>query len=451
MEAARVVRAADLHAEITMVSEESDHYFSRTALMWIATGQLSHRETEPLERDAYGKLGLRRVRARATGVDVAAHRVKLAGGLDDVAYDRLLIAAGSRPRMPSWPGLSLAGVGAFVTHQDLAWLVAELGADHPHTVPPRARAHLGASAAGSPYAFREVAAQRHGRPARRPLVVGGGLIGIEAVEVCLALGRPPTFLIRDDTFWPMALSAREARWIGARMAEHGVDVRYDHSVSELLDDGQGCVRAARTDAGDVECDAVLVAIGVSPNTEWLEGSEVARERGAIVVDEGLATDAPDVFAAGDCAGVPRAGRGPGPEPLWYAARAQGRVAGERLLGREAGYAPGPFYNSAKLMDIEYTTCGDLGTGRDESSSWVFEERGSVHSTLRVANEAGRVTGFTALGRRWDHGVWLRWIAEGRSLEHVLEHLSESAFDTEGVPPLVIPESARRAHGGVGEG
>ncbi|MBW1906423.1 MAG: hypothetical protein JRJ24_14170, partial [Deltaproteobacteria bacterium] len=55
--------------EITVISEESDHFFSRTALMWVFSGQMSHRDIEPLERDAYQRLGFRRVRARATGID----------------------------------------------------------------------------------------------------------------------------------------------------------------------------------------------------------------------------------------------------------------------------------------------------------------------------------------------------------------------------------------------
>ncbi|HJL48423.1 MAG TPA: FAD-dependent oxidoreductase, partial [Polyangiaceae bacterium LLY-WYZ-15_(1-7)] len=81
MEAALAVRQREPAWEITLVSEESDHFFSRTALMWVMSGQLSHRCIEPLERDVYERMGFHRVRARAVGLDLEARRVHLAGGL----------------------------------------------------------------------------------------------------------------------------------------------------------------------------------------------------------------------------------------------------------------------------------------------------------------------------------------------------------------------------------
>ena len=126
IEAALAVRSREPEWEVTLVSEESDHFFSRTALMWVFSGQMSQRDIEPLERDAYARLGFRRVRARATGIDVAEHRVMLAGGLPAIPYDRLLIACGSRPRPGPWPGSDARGVGHFVTMQDLEWYEREV-------------------------------------------------------------------------------------------------------------------------------------------------------------------------------------------------------------------------------------------------------------------------------------------------------------------------------------
>ena len=94
MEAALAVRKREPTWEITLISEESDHFFSRTALMWVFSGQMSHRDIEPLERDAYERLGFRRVRARAIGIDSVNRRVPLAGGQRSIPYDRLLIASG---------------------------------------------------------------------------------------------------------------------------------------------------------------------------------------------------------------------------------------------------------------------------------------------------------------------------------------------------------------------
>jgi NADPH-dependent 2,4-dienoyl-CoA reductase/sulfur reductase-like enzyme len=440
MEAALAVRKREPSWEITVISEESDHFFSRTALMWVFSGQLSHRDIEPLERDAYERLGFRRVRARATGIDTASHRVSLAGGHEPIAYDRLLIASGSRPRPGPWPGSDARGVGHFVTLQDLDWYEREVhGGTSRADGPPRPQAHSDSSTGDSPYCFREVAAERRGQLAEQPAVIGGGLIGIEAVEVAVAAGLRPHFFIRDEWFWPIALDRTESQWISDRMAQHGVEVHREHQVEVLETDADGNVSAVRTNLGRYESDCVVVAIGVVPNTGWLAGTAIELdERGGIVVDEGLRTSASDVFAAGDCASVRWFDGTRRPEQLWYTARDQGRVAGARLLGDMPRYERGAWYNSAKLMDIEYTTTGLVNWNLEREENWFFEEKGRVRSTTRVVVQDDHVVGFNMLGRRWDHTVLIRWIEERRSLGWVLGHLNDAAFDTELVPPLQVP-------------
>ncbi len=440
MEAALLVRAREPDWEISLVSEESDHFFSRTALMWVFSGQMSYRDIEPLERDAYERLGFRRVRARAIGVDVAKRELLLAGGLEPMPYDRLLIACGSRPRPGPWPGSDLRGVGHFVTLQDLAWYEAEVhGGAGYGAAPPRPDAHVRASTPDSPYRLREAAASPRGTPARQPAIIGGGLIGIEAVEVAVAAGLRPHFFIRDEWFWPIALDPREARWISERMSEHGVQVHLNHEVEALESDRNGSLAAVKTDRGDFAADCAVIAIGVLPNTQWLEGSAIELDKsGGIVVDAGLQTSAADVFAAGDCASVAWFDGRTRPEQLWYTARDQGRIAGRRLLGDSVRYERGLWYNSAKLMDIEYTTVGLVNWNVEREQNWYFEEKGRVRSSTRIVVQDGRVVGFNLLGRRWDHSVLLRWLEERRTLHWVLGRLQEASFDTEFVQKLELP-------------
>jgi NADPH-dependent 2,4-dienoyl-CoA reductase/sulfur reductase-like enzyme len=410
--------------------------------MWVFSGQMSHQDIEPLERDAYERLRFRRVRARATGIDVIERRVSLAGGGDPVAYDRLLIASGSRARSAPWPGSDACGVGHFVTMQDLDWYEREVhGGASRGGGPPRPDAHASASSEDSPYRFREAAAQRRAQLARQPAVIGGGLIGIEAVEVAVAAGLRPRFFIREEWFWPIALESRESDWIAERLAQHGVEVHLEHEIEALEADADGNVAAVRTNQGRYQTDCVVVAIGVTPNTEWLAGSGIELdERGGIVVDEGQRTSAADVFAAGDCASVRWFDGTRRPEQLWYTARDQGRIAGRRLLGDAPRYERGTWYNSAKLMDIEYTTAGLVNWNLDREKNWFFEETGGVRSTTRVVLQDDRVVGFNMLGRRWDHSVLIRWIEERRSLDWVLGHLNDAAFDTELVAPLKVPRA-----------
>ena len=440
MEAALAVRKREPRWDITIISEESDHFFSRTALMWVFSGQMSHRDIEPLERDAYERLGFRRVRARATRIDTVNRRVSLAGDHEPIPYDRLLIASGSKPRPGPWPGSDARGVGHFVTLQDLDWYEREVhGGVSRSGGPPRPQAHSAASSGDSPYRFREVAAEHRGQRARQPAVIGGGLIGIEAVEVAVAAGLRPHFFIREEWFWPIALDQKESQWISDRISRHGVDVHLEHEVEALETDADGNVSAVRTNMGRYESDCVVIGIGVSPNTSWLSDASIELdERGGILVDEGLQTSAPDVFAAGDCASVRWFDGTRRPEQLWYTARDQGRVAGGRLLGDAPRYERGAWYNSAKLMDVEYTTAGLVNWNLEREENWFFEEKAKVCSTTRVVIQDDHVVGFNMLGRRWDHTVLIRWIEERRSLRWVLNHLNDAAFDTELVPPLRVP-------------
>jgi len=274
-------------------------------------------------------------------------------------------------------------------------------------------------------------------------VIGGGLVGVEVVEAMLAAGLKPRFVIREEWFWPMAIDRAESAWIAQALRAHGVEVDLEHDVEAFEADDAGNVARLRTSRGVYDCDLAVVAIGVVPNAGWLSGSPVALERGAVVVDAGLQTATEGIFAAGDCAGVMcRDGRRR-PEQLWYTARDQGRLAGRRLLGDDATYDRGLWYNSAKLMDIEYTTAGFVGQGLEGEREFFYEETGRARSTTRIVTQGDRVVGFNLLGRRWDHEVLLRWITERRSLKWVLARLKRAAFDTEFVPPLVIPRDLRK--------
>jgi NADPH-dependent 2,4-dienoyl-CoA reductase/sulfur reductase-like enzyme len=263
------------------------------------------------------------------------------------------------------------------------------------------------------------------------------LIGVEVVETLLAAGLRPTFLIREDWFWPVALDAREAAWIAEELRGHGADVRLGDQLREAVGDGNGNVASLRTNRGEIEADLVVVAIGVKPNTEWL-GDTVHRDKqGGILVGGGLDTSAPDVWACGDCTSVLCFDGVVRPEQLWYTARDQGRIAGASVLGDDVTYRRPTLYNSAKLMDVEYTTVGLVNANVEGEESWFLEEKGRVRSTTRIVHAGGRVIGFNFLGRRWDHSVCMRWIEERRTLGYVLEHLNDASFDTEFVPQLAV--------------
>ncbi len=412
VEAALVIRRRDETARITLVSDESDHPFARTAMMYVFCGQLRQEDTEFYDRGLYARMRFERVRDRVVGVDCAAHRVVLERG-GALPYDRLLLAVGSAPRRLALDGAyDGPGVHHYVSLQDHAAL--------------------------------DVAA----KAGMRAAVVGGGLIGVEVAEVLHARGLVVHWLVRDAWTWPVALDRDEAAIVEAHVRQHGVDVRAGAEVSALARRGALTLTLG---AGDqLEVDLIVGAIGVVPNTRFLLGSEVAlsHDGGIETAADLSSTSAPDVYAAGDCATVTWSDGSRRPETLWYTARDQGRAAGAAMVGDSVIYRRSTWYNSAKFFDLEYTTAGYVPVAeparRDPTpghwQTW-FQRHPNENASLRIVTKDDRVVGFNALGRRWSTEVWLRWIHERRSLAWVHEHLAESTFDEEFMAPFPILPSA----------
>lgn len=400
-----------------MISCEHDHPFARVSLMYIFCGQLSLRDTEFQDRTFYARMRLERVRDRVTAVDPEAHTLTLLGGRT-IGYDRLLLATGSRARRLPWPGAyDRPGVHHFVTLQDLEALDAAA------------------------------------RPGMSCAVIGGGLIGVETAEVLQLRGLRTHFIIREPWYFPVALDTAESEVVARHIRHHGVDCRTGTPVERMERQGDKVVLSLPDE--QLTVDLVVGAIGVEPNTDFLRESGVALDArsGGIETDDGLrATGAPDVWAAGDCANVTWPDGARRPEQLWYTSRDQGRAAARSMLGDTVVYRRGTWYNSAKFFDIEYTTAGYIpfpeakrGPAGAGWQTW-YQHPPGTSVTQRIVIRDGRVVGFNALGTRWDHQVWMRWIEERRPLPWVLAHMPEAQFDEEFMPRFAVLPSATLTDG-----
>jgi len=279
-------------------------------------------------------------------------------------------------------------------------------------------------------------------PIGRAVVVGGGLIGIEMVEMLRSRGIDVTFLVRESAYMDYLFCARESELIHEEIRDHGVDLRLGCEVDRFLDDGQGCVRAVRTNEGEeIPCAWVGLAVGVSPNTDLARSSGVDTDRG-ILVDRGFETSIPDVFAIGDCAQFREPlSDGRRIEQLWYSGRMHGREMGLMLCGRQKEYSEPMFHNAAKFFGVEYQTYGRVPADDSESISW-----GDGRRYVRVSVDAAsrNVLGVNAFGVRLRHVEVNRQIRKGVSAGTFLESWDALCFDPEfarsvAPPSGVVPE------------
>lgn len=399
IEAALTIRGrhSAREARITVISEETDYFFSRTALMYAFMDMMQRRDLEPYERGMYRKQGIDLVRDRVVDIDSAAHTLTLRDG-KQLRYDKLLLAVGAKPRRFPWKGLDDAkdGVVSFVSMQDLD------------------------------------ACERLTPSTQRAVVIGGGLIGIELVESLHFHKVDVTFLVREPWYWPMALGEEEGDMVSEHIREHGVDLRLEEEMDEVQTDANGRVSGVLTNKGDsIPCQMLGLCVGVASNSDWLEDTKAGVERGrGIVVDDAFRTSAPDIWAAGDCVEIHHGADRPLVETIWYSAKRHGRMAALSMLGDTVEYAPPLFFNSSKLFEIEYTTVGDVLNVADATSLYRRHPTKMISQRIVYDRESGRVLGFNMLGSRWNHNVLEAWVNERRSIAFVKEHLSEAQFDVE---------------------
>ena len=394
---ALAVRRLQPAARITLVSGESAHHYSRTALMYVYMGHLRYQDIKPYGDWFWDENRLGLVHATATSLNTSEKLLTLDNGTT-LAYDQLLLATGSASKLFGWPGQHLAGVQGLYNLPDL----------------------------------EAMARDTHG--ISRGVVVGGGLIGVELAEMLHTRGIEPVVLVRDARYWGSILPPEEANLVDRQFQENRVAVRYGTELREILGDAQGRVRAVVTTAGEeIACQWVGLATGVTPNLTLANTSVVETDKG-ILVDEFLRTSVPDVFAAGDCAQHRQPAAGEVPiEQLWYTGRMQGETVAHTICGQTTAYRRGIWFNSAKFFNLEYQTYGHAPADATAGFSSFYWEHPSARAALRIyfrADAPHAVTGFNALGLRLRQAVCAQWIQEQAAVGTVLAHLGAANFDPE---------------------
>ncbi len=387
--------------KITIISAETDYFFSRTALMYVYMGHMTFEHTQPYENWFWKKNRIDLVNGYVSRVDTANKMVQLANG-SNMSYDKLVIATGSKPNKFGWPGQDLEGVQGLYSKQDLDLL--EKNAPDRETC-------------------------------KRAVIVGGGLIGIEMAEMLRSRKIPVTFLVRENSFWNAVLPAGESALINEHILEHHIDLRLDTNLVEILADENGRAKAVITDKGDtIECNVVGLTAGVTPNIDFLRDSGIALGRG-VKVNRLLETNTTDVYAIGDCAEQHEAIGNRRPiEAVWYTGRMMGETLAQTLCGKPTAYNPGHWFNSAKFLDVEYQTYGWVFSeqnkeDREQHFHWRHPKE-KICITAAYDKESKQFLGINTFGIRMRHEIFDRWLTENRGIDYVMEHLKDANFDPE---------------------
>lgn len=391
--AARALAHLDPDGKVTVLSEEPVALYSRPLLPDFISGY--DREGFFASGKAYDTPGLELLLGETvTAVEAAARVVKCASGRE-VAYDALLLATGSSPIQIPWPGSEADGIAYFRTFADAERIAGLV------------------------------------QTARRAVVVGGGLLGLEFVRAFKAAGLEITQLVRESFVGAPALDEAAGELLQAALSDLGVTVVLQDEVDHFSADANRRVAAVHTKGGRVlEADLVGVAVGARPRLELAKALGLATDRG-ILVDEYFRTSAPGIYAAGDVAQVRDYVSGERRViTSWRNSDEQGEYAGIAMAGGNRPYPGGVAANYQLAAGLPFCALG-LTNPPPESGYEVAVTADLAARTFRkLVRQAGQVRGAVLIGD----------LSDAPEIESQLRPPTVPVAPTE---PLASPEPAER--------
>ena len=386
--------------KITIISTETEFFFSRTALMYVYMGHMKFEHIQPYEKNFWTKNRIELKKGYVSTIKPENKTLIFSDG-ESFTYDKLILAVGSKPNKFGWPGQDLIGVQGLYSKQDLDTL--EINAPN-------------------------------NKVCKRAVIVGGGLIGIELAEMLRSRNIPVTFLVRESSFWNGVLPKGESEMLNRHIKSHHIDLRLSTNLREIKSDDKGQVQSVILEetGEEIFCNVVGLTPGVSPNIDFLKDSGIELSRG-IKVNRFLETNIPDIYAIGDCAEQREAiGNRRSIEAVWYTGRMMGETLAQTICGNKIAYQPGHWFNSAKFLDIEYQTYGWVFATPKENNQhfhWKHEDDTKC-ITIEYHKSTNIFIGVNTFGIRMRHEVFDKWLTEKRDMDYVMNHLEDANFEPE---------------------
>jgi nitrite reductase (NADH) large subunit len=345
--------------EVTIFNAEPRVNYNRLMLSPVLSGEKTYEDIITHDDQWYAQHGVTLHKGRkVTSINREAKTVAAEDGTT-AGYDKLVIATGSLPFIIPVPGHQLPGV---VTYRDLDDVEKMLTAS---------------------------------RTARHAVVIGGGLLGLEAAAGLHMRGMDVTVLHLMPTLMERQLDPAAAHLLQQAIEKRGIKVRCKANTHAILGDGK--VEAVKLDDGtELPADIVVMAVGIRPATQLAKEAGVAVNRGILVNDQML-TDDPDIFALGECV-EHRTGIYGLVAPLYE----MGKVAATVLLDRQADYTGSVMSTKLKVTGIDLYSGGDFAEGQDREE--IVLRDASRGNYRRLILKDNRIIGVVMYGDTAD-GPW----------------------------------------------
>ena len=365
--AAEAIREVDKSSPVTIVSDEPYLSYSRPLISKYLSREQTFDQMLFRPRDFYDENDLIPLLGKkVTSLGLGQRTAELDSG-ERITWEKILIASGGVPIIPQIAEIDKRGVFNFLTLDDA-----------------KAVDHLLGEA----------------DDAAKAIVIGGGLIGIGVAEALIGRGVEVTVVELKERILNTILDTQASLLVEEAIQKAGVRIITDHTVAELL--GKEQVTGVVLDDGDkIPCSLLVIAIGVLPRTELVKGTDIAVNRG-ILVDRGMDTSHPDVYACGDAAeaydfiyGTNRL------TPIWPNAYIGGRIAGHNMAGLRAEYPACTAMNSLNYFGLDIAAAG-MPTPPDDECEVLSKQNGFMYRKLILRDD--HLVGLVFVGETEKSGI-----------------------------------------------
>ncbi|MEW6660907.1 MAG: NAD(P)/FAD-dependent oxidoreductase [Bacillota bacterium] len=386
--AAETIRGIDRKGNIIMVSAEAETPYSRCLTSYLISGSIKEKQIFIRPSKYYRELAVQPILGTTVvGIDVGSRELYLSNG-NSLIYDRLLIATGASPYKPPIPGIAAEGVYFLRTLSDAKQI--------EQAIPS----------------------------AKQAVVIGGGLVGLKAAKALRIRGLQVAIVEYFSHLMPQALDMDGAAFLHEMLEQEGYSIYLNTKVEKISTSENGEKKGLQvtgvelTGGQTVPCQMVIVAAGVTPNTGFLNGSEIQVNRG-IPVNEYMQTNVPDIYAAGDVAETF--------DPLWEqyrinavwpCATMQGQVAGCNMAGVKRKYHGSFGMNSAEFYGLPIISAG-ITQLQPDCQEYVRKEPGLYRKLVTRRN---RLVGFITIGDVHGAGVLTGLMQKGTDISGITESL-----------------------------
>ncbi len=365
---------------ITVIGDEPYGNYNRILLSPVLAGENTIDDIMLNTPEWYAENGIELIKGvAATRINRPRRQVELADGRS-VPYDKLIIATGSKPFILPVPGNDLEGVIGF---RDIADVETMLDA---------------------------------ARQYEKAVVIGGGLLGLEAANGLMKNGMDVTVVHLMETLMERQLDATAGNMLRASLEERGMKFVMPAKTTELLGDETGRVRAVKLEDGtEIEADLVVMAAGIVPNIQLAKEAGLHCERG-IVVNDFLMTFDPRIFAVGEC--VQHRGVCYGlVAPLYE----QARVLANHLAGTGwMTYEGSVTSTKLKVTGIDLFSAGDFLGGDGTEELVMLDEKGGIYKKLVIRDD--RIIGAVLYGDTVDGTWYFQLMKDGTDISDIRSKL-----------------------------